>query len=163
MKHVLTTLWQLPQTILGWIILLTHRHYHISLFNPRLNPILVDWKVNTDHVYIADVDFSISLGNVIILSETWIYDYYTHGNLSAIIRLIRHEQGHRKQSLMLGPLYLLIVGLPSAIRNALTKLRSSRSYFLQGIGHDAYHTYYQKYPEKWADRLGGVDDRGIQI
>lgn len=53
-----------------------------------------------------------------------------------------HEYGHCRQSLYLGPLYLLVIGLPSLIWAALYK---------PGKG-----SYYDFYTEKWADRLGGV-------
>ena len=75
------------------------------------------------------------------------------------LRLIKHEQGHCRQSVMLGPLYLVVVGIPSALLNALTRLQSSRYDLLKRIGHEAYWNYYKVYPERWADRLGGVKDR----
>lgn len=58
---------------------------------------------------------------------------------------IKHEYGHVRQSRMLGPFYLIVVGIPSAINN----LRSRRNMTV-------YENYYNMYPEKWADRLGGV-------
>lgn len=61
-------------------------------------------------------------------------------------RLLMHEYGHSRQSLLLGPLYLPLVGLPSflwANLPALVRYRRRRA-----IG------YYDRYPENWADRLG---------
>lgn len=55
---------------------------------------------------------------------------------------IRHEYGHFKQSMMLGPLYLVLVGLWSIIRAGLNLYRNGQ--------------YYNGYPENWADKLGGV-------
>ena len=57
--------------------------------------------------------------------------------------LIKHEYGHAKQSLYLGPLYLLVIGLPSLIWN-LTYSESNK------------YSYYWFYTERWADKLGGV-------
>jgi hypothetical protein len=57
-----------------------------------------------------------------------------------------HEYGHSRQSRYLGPLYLLTVGVVSAFWNLLA--RGSRY-----VGR----TYYQRWPEDWADALGGVE------
>lgn len=54
-----------------------------------------------------------------------------------------HEWGHTRQSLYLGWLYLLIIGLPSLIWASLYDYGWKMS-------------YYDFYTEKWADRLGGV-------
>lgn len=57
-------------------------------------------------------------------------------------RVLVHEYGHTIQSLILGPLYLLAVGLPSVIWAGLSTRRPiSRS-------------YYSVYPENWANTLG---------
>ena len=55
---------------------------------------------------------------------------------------IMHEYGHCRQSKYLGPLYLLVIGIPSLI------------WAIFGKRGDAYYTFYT---EKWADKLGGVD------
>lgn len=44
--------------------------------------------------------------------------------------------------MMLGPLYLVLVGLWSIIRAGLNLYRNGQ--------------YYNGYPENWADKLGGV-------
>ncbi len=59
---------------------------------------------------------------------------------------IQHERGHQKQSLMLGPLYLIVVGIPSAILCTATNYSPKIS-----------RNYYHYYPENWADKLGGVE------
>jgi hypothetical protein len=58
---------------------------------------------------------------------------------------LAHEYGHSRQSRYLGPLYLLTAGIVSACWNLLAR----RS------GH-INRTYYQRWPENWADVLGGV-------
>lgn len=58
--------------------------------------------------------------------------------------LVKHECGHAKQSLYLGPLYLLVVGLPSFIWNLTYNEATNK------------HSYYWFYTEKWANKLGGV-------
>lgn len=63
---------------------------------------------------------------------------------------VAHEYGHTRQSRMLGPLYLPVVGLWSAIRAGFNL-------------YPKYH-YYDGFPEAWADRLGGVhvDENGTR-
>jgi hypothetical protein len=56
-----------------------------------------------------------------------------------------HEYGHTRQSFMLGPSYLIVVGIPSLFWTVNAYL-SSR----------IRKTYYSRYPENWADRLGKV-------
>lgn len=61
--------------------------------------------------------------------------------------LVRHEWGHFRQHLRLGPAYLLVIGLPSATHAAW--------HFARGGG---FPSYYHFYTEAWADALGGVYD-----
>lgn len=57
-----------------------------------------------------------------------------------------HEYGHTVQSLILGPLYLFVIGIPSMVWCNSKKYRNLRRE--KGI------SYYAFYPEKWANRLG---------
>jgi len=59
---------------------------------------------------------------------------------------INHEYGHTLQSALLGPLFLIIIGLPSIIWAGLF------SDWRQRHGK----SYYWLFTESWADRLGGV-------
>ena len=62
---------------------------------------------------------------------------------------LKHEYGHTLQSYRLGWLYLLVIGLPSIIwAGGFKKYRKKTG-----------KSYYSLYTEKWADRLGGVQDR----
>ena len=57
-----------------------------------------------------------------------------------------HEYGHTWQSLMLGPLYLFVVGLPSIVwarSGSCIRMRRERN-----IPYSAFYT------ERWADSLG---------
>ena len=70
---------------------------------------------------------NISLGRYIIVSSE---------------NAVSHELGHRRQSMMLGPLYLPVIGLPSlvwCILHTHTVLRN--------------RDYYSFYTEAWAERL----------
>lgn len=60
--------------------------------------------------------------------------------------LLTHEYGHTVQALYLGPVYLIVIGLPSLIWAGLPHLRRMRR--RRGI------SYYQLYTERWADSLG---------
>ena len=66
--------------------------------------------------------------------------------------IISHEYGHTFQSLLLGPLYLIAVGVPSFIWcRHYGKHRGE--YAARGI------SYYSRYPEKQATELGLKADR----
>ena len=58
----------------------------------------------------------------------------------------KHELGHRRQSRMLGPLYLLVVGIPSVFLCLMAKKSKTIN------AH-----YYEHFPENWANKLGGVN------
>jgi len=61
-------------------------------------------------------------------------------------QMVVHEYGHTWQSLLLGPFYLFVVGLPSMIWSRSEKcirLRKERN-----LPYSAFYT------EWWADRLG---------
>ena len=123
MKKIILFIWQLPQNLLGLLVI------HFSKA----------WTYN-EKIWLTEYFFGVSLGNYIIL-------YKDSGTNS-----IKHEQGHQKQSLYLGWLYLLIIGLPSACGNIYDR-----------IVHKKWNTekrikwYYNLPWEKWADKLGGVD------
>ena len=61
-------------------------------------------------------------------------------------RLLSHEYGHTIQSLILGPLYLPLVGLPSLLWASLPVFEKRRQ--------EKHISYYDFVPEKWANRLG---------
>ena len=123
---VLRWIWQFPQNIVGWIYLKTRKlAYHQTYDN----------KVEYYDVFSGG---SVSLGDYIFIA------YPTS-------ETIHHEYGHHRQSLMLGPLYLLLIGLPSLC-----------GYWWDVWFHDKWSYndrdkwYYGLPWEKWADRLGGV-------
>lgn len=75
-----------------------------------------------------------ALGRFIILDKVYWGNRY----------IINHEYGHTIQSLLLGPLYLFLVMIPSYIN------------YIKSIKNKEYRKkYYEKYPEKWANKLGG--------
>lgn len=125
--NILGYVWQLPQHLLAVVLLLIYRRYIVET---RLH--------NTSIVFICDKFMSagISLGNFIFITErTLEYDK----------NVIAHEYGHSLQSYMFGLLYLLIIGIPSLINNLRSRTNA-----------DIRKRYYKLYPERWADKLGGV-------
>lgn len=85
---------------------------------------------------------------VFITKEPFFYDKlkneYTMEELSQ--RLLVHEYGHTIQSLILGPLYLIVMGIPSTLWGFLPSLNNKRKN--QGI------SYFSFFTEKWANYLG---------
>ena len=83
---------------------------------------------------------SVSLGFFIFITS--------HQQISTqqFTNTLAHEYGHCLQSLILGPLYLLAVGLPSVLW--LTCFKKYRK------KNDV--SYYKFYTERWANRLGNV-------
>lgn len=135
MKEFLLYLHQLPQNIVGFIV---SRHCYVK----TVCGIKVYFKKSL-------MGSGVSLGNYIILDD--IYDgWYDLGTT------VRHEHGHQKQSLYLGWLYLIVVGLPSAVGNII-----DRTFHKYWDSDKRKKWYYSRYPENWADRLGGVHREGV--
>lgn len=115
-------IWGLPQTIVGLCVYLRYFHSPHEDFRGALR---TRWSR----------DDGVSLGLFIFTpdsEEDWCR------------RMAAHEYGHTFQSLMLGPVYLLAVGLPSVIWNkCFCRYRREK-----GVSYSAFYT------EKWADALG---------
>lgn len=79
----------------------------------------------------------VSLGDFIIFEYDFYFDEET----------VKHEHGHQIQSLIFGPLYLIVIGITSGVFNNL----QSR------IFKKSKEWYYSRFPENWADKLGKVD------
>lgn len=118
MIKLLLWIWQLPQNLVGWILTFTAK---------KENVYYCSWMPKKT---------AVSLGNYIFFAK----DFFSW-------RVYLHELGHQKQSMYLGPLYLIVIGIPSVIRIAYAKV------FKKSI-----KWYYGGFPEDWADRLGGIND-----
>lgn len=108
-------IWQLPQNLLGILV---------KIFT-KAKPI--------EHVHYWKYNSGLSLGKYIFV------------NKNASFNTIFHEKGHQKQSLYLGWLYLIIIGLPSIIWATLKTL-----------GLFSNISYYKFYTEAWADKLSNI-------
>lgn len=120
-KKILLYIWCLPQNLLGLLFLLFIKGEE----KHKLGDI--------SFYYSRTFPGGISLGRYIILG-------YKNE------KSVRHEYGHCLQSRILGPLYLLVVGLPSIIWAGL----------YGWVIPYTTNRYYKFYTERWADKLGKV-------
>ena len=83
----------------------------------------------------------ISLGAFIFTADNVAKEHANKGEL------IKHEYGHCLQSLLLGPLYLVIIGLPDIIwLICFARWREKHN-----------KSYYWFFTESWADNWGNVN------
>lgn len=130
-KDVLMYLWQLPQNLLGLLLIAIYK-----------NAKRVD-DFEDVHVYKTDkMPSGISLGKYIIL----------HPLCFTNETILKHEYGHCLQSQILGWLYLIVIGIPSILGNIYNRL-FHKNWDLA----ESYKWYYNQPWEKWADELGGVE------
>lgn len=138
MKTVLYKLcqcsWGFLQTLLGLFVFLAHlKNRHFTYHGA----VVTVWQSKT----------SVSLGLfVFVTSEPFFAEKYK-GEIELEVlskRLLVHEYGHTVQSLLLGPLYLVVIGIPSVLWGFLGgKKRREKQ-----IPYGAFFT------EKWANQLG---------
>lgn len=122
--EVLKFIWQLPQVIVAFIY-----YWYLSYHNEILDTCTYQGAI----VFIKRKSCgSVTLGNHIFLSPR------------ATDTTIKHEYGHTRQSLILGPLYLIVIGIPSIIWAVLHKKIAPNK------------SYYWFYTESNANKLGGV-------
>lgn len=122
--NILLFIWQILQNIVGLIYL------GISLGN-------FYEKRNGNWIFFTTSNQgSVSLGNFVFISSKSKNMDFT----------IKHELGHCIQSRYLGPLYLLVIGIPSItwvmLRRMIPELRK--------------YNYYDFYTESWANKLMNI-------
>lgn len=90
-------------------------------------------------------------GNTIIVNNilplTLSLGDYLFVNPMSSQKSIQHECGHSKQSDILGPLYLIVIGIPSLLHSIV-------HYLCNKIG--IKWNYYSFYSEYWANKLVGI-------
>lgn len=126
LKKYLMWLWQLPQNLCGVI-------YRGVIKKDIISQINSDSGYN---VYLTKTN----RGGVTLGEYIFVYQKYTD-----LSRVVQHETGHVKQSRMLGPLYLLVIGLPSIIHASLHRF----------LCHN--DNYYHFFTERWANKLAGLE------
>lgn len=114
---ILTYIWCFPQLLVGLLV-----------------KKVTNAEKDERDLYLWNLGYGLSLDRFIFV------------NKNASENTIKHEQGHTKQSRILGPLYLLIIGLPSMIW----------CHCFENYRQKYNISYYDFYCEKWADKLGGV-------
>lgn len=120
--QILLYIWQLPQNLVGIIIGLFYKTDNTLLYKDKVVRVC------------SKFPGGISLGNTLIVSK-FPYNKQTWNT-------VKHEWGHTRQSILLGPLYLLVVGIPSLI--------------WAGIYDKTKGSYFSFYTERWADKLSNV-------
>ena len=125
MMEILKYFWQLPQLIAALIY-----YWYLKKKDEILDTCTCQGAI----VFIKRKSCgSVTLGNYIFLSPR------------ATDTTVRHEWGHTRQSLILGPLYLIVIGIPSIIWASVHKK----------IAPDT--SYFDFFTEKWANKLGGIE------
>ena len=122
-------LWQLPQNLLGLLLGLYFKGEDVDYDNDKVKA-----RVRLS----SKISGGISLGKYVYISPKMVAGNY-----------VKHELGHCVQSLYLGPLYLLVIGLPSITWVGLHTLLATQT--------PLEISYYWFYTEKWADKLGGIE------
>ena len=128
--------WGVLQTIAGFVVFLCNIHSPHFAFE---GAVVTRWKNPA----------SVSLGMFLFVAdEPYFFRRYqkefTKEELSE--RLLVHEFGHTVQSLVLGPLYLPVMGLPSSLWGFLPCLIKLR--------HEKRTSYFSFFTERWANSLG---------
>jgi len=128
-------MWELPQTLLGLMVyaILKNKHRIVRIEKEK------------HRLYLETINTGVSLGLFIFWTPAGNRFWYLKNDCRM------HEFGHARQSVRLGPLYLLIVGIPSLSRVFYRWL------YRKFMGRN-WQKYYFGFPENWADGLGGVRD-----
>lgn len=129
MSTLFFVIWELPQNLAGLILWLVTRPKQESVVR------------SGNRLLIKVTGFSVSLGSFIF----WQDDRYM--GIPNRVTNRQHEWGHSVQSRWLGPFYLLIIGIPSSLRNLYGRWVYNRT--------GQYWTgYYDGFPERQANELG---------
>jgi len=135
MMNIIYWTWCLPQTLLGFLLFVIYKIILKDIY-------CFGYRNKTRGITSRRILGGLSLGKYIFLNrKVW---------LKIDRSFLLHEYGHTRQSLILGPLYLIIIGIPSLLWATYFTIR-----FL--IFKDLKKgDYYNFYTERWADALGGV-------
>ena len=134
LKSSLLWLWQLPQNLCGIIYRSISEDNRISVVETY------DSRSVGAKVYLQKANGGISLGKYIFINQDYIDEDI----------VIKHECGHVKQSKILGPLYLLVIGIPSILHAWLNN-------YIGCCWKNGEYNYYHFYTEKWANKLMGIE------
>jgi len=132
---VIQCTWGILQTTLGFLVFLFnihHKHYfyHGAIITERNKP------------------SSVSLGMFVFTTTTPMKDKRIENRIpdnELSKRLLVHEYGHTIQSLFFGPLYLIVIGIPSTLWGFLPCFQNKRN---NGV------SYFSFFTERFANYLG---------
>lgn len=131
--------WQLPQHLLAIVLAFVYQMiYDTEIYQNATKP----------YKLLISRGAGLCLGYFIFLDAN---KPEIFGNQHSVSVLFLHELGHQKQSYILGPLYLFIVGLPSLVLYIWSKFKTFPTF------KDKCIWYYSKFPENWADSLVDID------
>lgn len=126
-KGLCSFLWQLPQNICGIL-------WRELTFNNIIAEVGNGYATSVGaRVYLMRAKGGVTLGKYIFVNQKYV----------EIGSVIKHECGHVLQSNKLGPLYLIIIGIPSFLHAALNDYIGCCKKHKEG--------YYHFYTEKWAE------------
>ena len=125
-RNLILFIWQLPQHLLAIL--------YIGYLVMMCKDLGVDSRYKQAIVIPCVMRGAVTLGCYVFV-----------GLNSEYRKTVKHELGHTIQSKILGPLYLIVIGIPSIIWAATRKTIASNK------------PYDWFYTEAWANKLGGVD------
>lgn len=135
LKNILFWIWMLPQQLVGFCL--------VKLLHGQKNHVRLNFKIGTGiYTYVIIYKVPRLCHSAVSLGTFLIFDSRVCFSENAI----RHEIGHTKQSFRLGWLYLPVIGIPSLIGNIYSRIFNKTTDW-----------YYSRFPENWADKLGGVE------
>ena len=121
--YVIQMTWGIIQNVAGLFVFLAFirkKHYFYK------NTVVTEWSLRSS---------SMGLGMFVFLGRSDVKDE----------AILAHEYGHTVQSMILGPAYTFVIGLPSlfwANSRKMARFRKKRGM-----------SYYRFYPEMWANRI----------
>ena len=141
MNKWLSRFWEAPQKAVAHLVKWFAKAEEIT--EPGASMHIYLWEHGggmslSNHIFLPRKHFkNKSIGD--IRRSKWHYAYWMH------------EYGHTLQSKKLGPLYLLVIGLPSLIwAGCFDDWRAKH-----------HKSYYDFYTERWANKLSGVKEEDL--
>ena len=123
-RNLILFIWQLPQHIVALI--------YFGYLVMMCKDLGIDSRYKQATVIPCVMRGAVTLGNYVFV-----------GLNSEYKETVKHELGHTIQSKILGPLYLIVIGIPSITYCGLRRLFPSLR----------KKNYYNFYTEKWANNL----------
>ena len=140
MINFILYLWQLPQHLFALIFRLIQRNNIVEVSRKKLTPPYD--TVDTIIYKLKNFNSGISLGKYIFISIRYTNNHF----------ILLHEKGHSIQSKYFGWLYLIIIGIPSAIHKVWFSYKSKKNPL----------DYYDFWTEKWSNSLMKIKKEDLE-